>query len=280
MTARSPQPRSPLETALQALGARTAECGGWRVALSFGDPEAERAAASEGVAVAERIGLHVLQVEGSDLDDLAAEVGAGDVQPGRACEVRLGEIPARWLWLTRDQARVVVASSERWGPAGTGTPSNLEDLVRGGGAVEVSGDLQVSVALPQSASLDGVPVPAGPPGTDPQRPPRCVHVTDISSGLTTLALIGPKAPDVLARLVRIDVAPPAFADRSLALAASVGIPLQVVRWDLGGQLSYELTVGRDLAAYFWGALFHAGEDLGLRPIGADALASLEVGTEP
>jgi 4-methylaminobutanoate oxidase (formaldehyde-forming) len=102
----------------------------------------------------------------------------------------------------------------------------------------------------------------------------CLHATDVSSGLTTLVVIGRRSPDLLARLVRLDLDPRVFADRSVALTGAAGIPLQVLRWDRGPLLTYELTVGRDVAEYFWDALRHAGGDLGLQPLGSEALARL------
>jgi len=103
----------------------------------------------------------------------------------------------------------------------------------------------------------------------------CVHATDISSGLTTLVVVGPRSLDLLVRLVRIDLEPHSFENKRVALTGAVGIPLQIVRWDRGDLLAYELTVGRDVAEYFVDSLLHAGEDLGVRLIGADALAQLE-----
>jgi glycine cleavage system aminomethyltransferase T len=103
----------------------------------------------------------------------------------------------------------------------------------------------------------------------------CLHRVDLSSGLTTLAVLGPRSPDLLARIVRIDVDPRVFVDRTLTLTEAVGIPLQLLRWDCGTRLAYELTVGRDVAAYLWENLSHAGEDLGLRSIGVEALSTLQ-----
>ncbi|HVF10783.1 MAG TPA: sarcosine oxidase subunit gamma family protein [Abditibacteriaceae bacterium] len=103
----------------------------------------------------------------------------------------------------------------------------------------------------------------------------CVHVTNVSSGLTTLVLAGPSSPDLLARLVRVDLEPHVFENKRLCLTGAVGIPLQVVRWDRGDLHAYELTVGRDVAEYFCDSLLHAGDDLGMRLMGADALAQLE-----
>ena len=102
----------------------------------------------------------------------------------------------------------------------------------------------------------------------------CVHVTDLSSALTSLVILGPRSPDLLARLVRLDTDPRAFADRTLASTGAVGVPLQLLRWDRASLLAYELWVGRDVAEYFWEAVTHAGEDLGLKPIGAEALSRL------
>lgn len=104
----------------------------------------------------------------------------------------------------------------------------------------------------------------------------CAHVTDISSGLSTFALVGPASPDVLARLTRIDLDPRVHSDRQLVMTGSVGIPLQILRWDRNAVLVYELTVGRDLAEYFWDSVFHAAEDLGLKPLGMSSLAQLGV----
>jgi glycine cleavage system aminomethyltransferase T len=78
----------------------------------------------------------------------------------------------------------------------------------------------------------------------------------------------------LARLVRLDVDPRVFADRTLALTGAVGVPLQFLRWDHASLSAYELTVSRDVAEYFWDALTHAGEGLGLEPIGTEALTRL------
>jgi glycine cleavage system aminomethyltransferase T len=106
----------------------------------------------------------------------------------------------------------------------------------------------------------------------------CLHVTDLTSGLTTLLLVGPRGPDLLARLVRLDLDPRAFTDRRLALTAAAGIPVEILRWDRGALPVYEVTVGRDVAGYFWDSLFHAGEageDLGLTCAGAETLAALE-----
>jgi glycine cleavage system aminomethyltransferase T len=102
----------------------------------------------------------------------------------------------------------------------------------------------------------------------------CLHSRDISSGLTTLAVTGPRGPDLLARLVRLDTDPRVFSDHAVALTGAAGLPLQILRWDRGPLLAYELTVGRDVAEYFWEAFTHAGQNLDLKLIGTEALSRL------
>jgi glycine cleavage system aminomethyltransferase T len=91
--------------------------------------------------------------------------------------------------------------------------------------------------------------------------------------------MGPKSADLLARLVRVDLDPRVFGDRRLALTGAAGVPLQVLRWDRGGVLAWELLVGRDVAEYFAETLERAGEGLGLRWIGEEAFAAVAGGEE-
>jgi 4-methylaminobutanoate oxidase (formaldehyde-forming) len=106
-----------------------------------------------------------------------------------------------------------------------------------------------------------------------------VTAVDLSSGFTTLVVMGPKSADLLARLIRVDLDPRVFGDRRLALTGAAGVPLQVLRWDRGGVLAWELLVGRDVAEYFAETLERAGEGLGLRWIGEEAFAAVAGGEE-
>ncbi len=119
------------------------------------------------------------------------------------------------------------------------------------------------------------PGAAGPVRVALEAADGCLHITDVSSGLTTLALVGPRGPDLLARLVRLDTDPRAFADHRVAQTGMIGVPLLILRWDRGPLLSFELTVGRDVAEYVVEAVEHAGHDLGLAWMGAEALTRLE-----
>lgn len=108
----------------------------------------------------------------------------------------------------------------------------------------------------------------------------CLHVTDLSAGLTTFAILGPRSPDLLARLIRLDLDPARFADRRLAQTGAAGVPVFLLRWDRGGILAYELAAGRDVAVYLWERLLHAGETLDVAPMGLDAMHQMENENRP
>jgi len=223
------------------------ERGGWQVPAAFSSVEAELTAARTAVALAERTELAILEVDGADLSQLAERLGVGEVAVGTAVPLAAaGADRGRWCRLTQHRARVLVDDTafRPW------LARTVESLAR---------HLQAEGG-----------VATGSAGSSP-----CLHLTDLSSGLTTLQVMGPRSPDLLARIIRIDLDPRVFRDRTVALTGAVGIPLQVLRWDWSPLLVYELTVGRDVAAYFWNALEHAGDDLGLKPIGAEALARLQ-----
>jgi glycine cleavage system aminomethyltransferase T len=217
--------------------------GAWQVPADFGSVDAEIEAAQTAVAIGERCGAAVLEIEGAELVDLAARLGAEAVPVGAATLVKLpAGHEATWCRLTPSRARLLLG------------PDNAES----GEASAMRAETLVALASLSSAG--------GP----------CLHVTDLSSALTSLVILGPRSPDLLARLVRLDTDPRAFADRTLASTGALAVPIQLLRWDRGSLLAYELVIGRDVAEYFYEAAIHAGEDLGLKPIGAEALSKVGI----
>jgi len=95
----------------------------------------------------------------------------------------------------------------------------------------------------------------------------CAHVTDISSGLCGVRLLGPVAPAVLARVSSLDLAPDRFDNLALAQGAVARIHALIARRDGAGLPGYDLYVDRDLGAYLWDSLLEVGAPLGVRPVG-------------
>jgi glycine cleavage system aminomethyltransferase T len=245
--------QSSLHELHRARGARIEARGGWLVPADYGSVEAELAAARSGVVVGERCGRHVLDLAGTEIPELAGRLGVAGVPVGAAAPVALAEADAaRWYRLTHEHARLVADQV-------FGNQEEKASLGEGNGVLPAQ---RLAAALAARCA---------------PRTAHCLHITDVSSGLTTLVVFGPRGEDLLARLARLDLDPRVFADRRLALTSAVGVPLQIVRWDRGLLLAYELTVGRDVAEYFCDALLHAGSDVGLQLIGTDAQAHLEEG---
>ncbi|MEM6256061.1 MAG: DUF1989 domain-containing protein [Cyanobacteria bacterium P01_D01_bin.156] len=109
-----------------------------------------------------------------------------------------------------------------------------------------------------------------------------VEIEAISDRIHNLALQGPKSREILRPLL-------AFADPTMTLenlgyfrfaAAKIGtIPLLLSRTGYTGELGYELFVHPDHGADLWHQLMQAGNPVGLRPLGMQALdrARIEAG---
>ena len=107
-------------------------------------------------------------------------------------------------------------------------------------------------------------------------PARRVFVTSITEQLSTVAIVGPKAREVLATLVPgLDVAKEAFPFLAVRQATVAGIPhAQVARVSFSGELAYEVSVPWDLGPWLWRAVLSAGEPFGIMPYGLEALQVL------
>jgi heterotetrameric sarcosine oxidase gamma subunit len=102
----------------------------------------------------------------------------------------------------------------------------------------------------------------------------CTHVTDLTSVLCGIRILGPKAPALLALLSSVDFGTDRFANGALAQAGVARAHAIVGRRDTAGISGYDIYVDRDLGAYLWESLFQEGNDLGIKPVGRDAEASL------
>ena len=104
-----------------------------------------------------------------------------------------------------------------------------------------------------------------------------VTITDISDELAAFALQGPTSYAVLKKmgLEELETAKP-FDIRYFPFH---GETLMVSRTGFTGDLGYELWIPRELAIEMWDAVYAAGEDYGIQPVGEGAinLARLEAG---
>jgi sarcosine oxidase subunit alpha len=94
------------------------------------------------------------------------------------------------------------------------------------------------------------------------------------------ALSGPKARDVLARVVDIDVSNDALPFLGIArcnVAVGVGrIPGRIFRMSYSGELAYEIHVPSTHGRPMWEAVLAAGQAFGIMPYGTEAMNTLRV----
>jgi glycine cleavage system aminomethyltransferase T len=103
-----------------------------------------------------------------------------------------------------------------------------------------------------------------------------VHVADLTTTFAALTLVGPLAREVFARFCALDLRPqvtPVGAFRPGSIARQPGILIRE------GEERYLFLFGWATGEYMWSIVSDAGEHLGGRPIGVDALAQMPLGQE-
>ena len=101
-------------------------------------------------------------------------------------------------------------------------------------------------------------------------------VADVTSALATMAVMGPRSRELLARLTPADLSNegfPFFSAREIQVASA---PALAIRASFVGELGWELYVPSEFAAHVDEAIVEAGADLGLRRAGYHALDSLRI----
>ena len=103
----------------------------------------------------------------------------------------------------------------------------------------------------------------------------------VSERYGVLALAGPKARILLARVTDENVSDKALPSQHAFEIEVAGSPAQVMRLSLTGDLGYALHLPMEYMATVYEALYVAGQDLGMLNVGVDAIDSLrlEVGID-
>lgn len=98
---------------------------------------------------------------------------------------------------------------------------------------------------------------------------------DISDSLAQIALQGPKAPEILAKLVDKESIPEKYytAERHVNID---GVDCMVSRTGYTGELGYEIYIPKDEAEHIWRVLREAGAEYGLIPCGLGARDTLRL----
>ena len=104
-----------------------------------------------------------------------------------------------------------------------------------------------------------------------------VYITDTTSGMSMLAVMGPKTRDLMQRVSPYED----FSNEAFPFGTSREIDLgfarvRANRLTFVGELGYELLIPTEFAQHVFDVLFEAGEDLGIKPAGYFALNALRM----
>ena len=103
-----------------------------------------------------------------------------------------------------------------------------------------------------------------------------VHITEVTSGMAVINIVGPKSRTVLAAASESDVsdaALPFSTAREIVVGAA---PVRAARIGYVGELGYELHVPTEFAAHVYDRLWQAGESHGIANVGYRAIESLRM----
>ncbi|MFJ3509353.1 sarcosine oxidase subunit alpha family protein [Streptomyces luteogriseus] len=100
-----------------------------------------------------------------------------------------------------------------------------------------------------------------------------VHCTSVTEQWSTIAVVGPKSREVVARLAPgVDLSAEAFpfmAFRETTLAC--GVPARICRISFSGELAYEINVSGWYGTAVWEQVHEAGQPYGITPYGTETM---------
>jgi len=102
------------------------------------------------------------------------------------------------------------------------------------------------------------------------------QLSDVTSALAVLALMGPQSRRMLERLTRSDLGNDAFPFGQARVLQLAGAPVTALRVTYVGELGWELHVPVEFAATLYAALMQAGAEFGIANAGYRAIESLRL----
>ena len=107
-----------------------------------------------------------------------------------------------------------------------------------------------------------------------------VFATSVTEQWAAAAVSGPRARQVLAQIVDIDLSNAAFpflAVGACRVRTATGlVPARLLRMSYSGELAYEIHVPADRGRLMWKAVLAAGAEFGIMPYGTEAMSTLRI----
>jgi len=104
----------------------------------------------------------------------------------------------------------------------------------------------------------------------------CLHITNMTAGLAAVNIAGPKAREVLSRLTDVDLSAKNLPYMSCTRATVAGVQSFLLRIGFLGEAGWEVHFPAEYGEYLWDTIMKAGEELGIRPVGVEAMKILRL----
>jgi len=100
-----------------------------------------------------------------------------------------------------------------------------------------------------------------------------VHCTSVTEQWSTVAVVGPKSREVIAKMApRLDVSNDAFGFMTFQeTTLASGIPARICRISFSGELAFEINVSGWYGRRVWEDVFAAGVEFGITPYGTETM---------
>jgi glycine cleavage system aminomethyltransferase T len=241
--------RTPLHQEHLALGAQMDRFGGWWRPWHYGDHRAEYWAVREAVSLGDVSTLGKLIVSGPDSIEFLERLyptTIADIKPGRS----------RYVLILNERGHLfddgmVLREEDRIAADGSAIPWFTVSFTSGG-ATNAEAWMR---DWAETWALD-------------------VHIMDRTTSLAAINVTGPLGATLLQRCgVAAEDIPKFLQHRRLTVA---GVPCHAMRLSFTGEASWELHHPWNQSVQLWRALMDAGQDLGIKPHGLQALFGLRL----
>ncbi|MEY4492719.1 MAG: hypothetical protein RL355_68 [Actinomycetota bacterium] len=99
-----------------------------------------------------------------------------------------------------------------------------------------------------------------------------VYCTSVTEHISTVAIVGPKSRNLIAKLAPgLDASNEAFGFMENKYADVAGIPARIARISFSGELAYEINVEAWYGAHIWEAVMREGKEFGIAPYGTETM---------
>jgi sarcosine oxidase subunit alpha len=98
----------------------------------------------------------------------------------------------------------------------------------------------------------------------------CVHILNVTAGMSAVNLAGPKARQILSKITSVDLSSSMFPYMACREGKVADVSALLLRVGFVGETGWEIHFPAEYGEYLWDVLLDAGKDFDLKPFGVEA----------